>query len=50
MLRRNKCAYIDKLKCNTYVVSIDIHTLTWHSKSSVPVLYIKYPLLTSLIF
>ena len=43
-------SYVENLESNTYALEIDIHTLIWHSKSSVRVLYIKYPFLISLRF
>ena len=42
--------YIDKLKCNTYTLQIGIDAITWHSKSSVNVLHIKYLFIYSLRF
>ena len=37
-----QCTYVDRLKCNTYIFSIGIPTLIWHSKSRVRVLHINY--------
>ena len=41
---------LSRLKNARHVSEIDIHALTWHSKSSVRVLYIKYLFLISLRF
>ena len=37
-----QCTYVDRLKCNTYIFSIGIPTLIWHSKLRVRVLHVNY--------
>ena len=37
-----QCTYVDRLKCNTYIISIGIPTLIWHGKLRVRVLHINY--------